>query len=153
MKDFEKVKKVYETFEEKYNGLVTRYETQMKENMLSKLENTRLKEKLGMMTTSMEKMEKENRGEVVEEMAATLKSEKKAAKQDKVYTEFPKERENPYTNAEIEKFIVRDSISLSKSFKAHSLGITRMAMHPKKPILATASDDRTWKLWNIPEGK
>jgi len=24
MKDFEKVKKVYETFEEKYNGLVTR---------------------------------------------------------------------------------------------------------------------------------
>lgn len=95
MKDFEKVKKVYETFEEKYNGLVTRYETQMKENMLSKLENTRLKEKLGMMTTSMEKMEKENRGEVVEEMAATLKSEKKAAKQDKVYTEFPKERENP----------------------------------------------------------
>jgi len=29
----------------------------MKENMLSKLENTRLKEKLGMMSTQMEKME------------------------------------------------------------------------------------------------
>lgn len=46
----------------------------MKENMLSKLENTRLKEKLGMMTTKMEKMEKENRGDVVEEMAANQKS-------------------------------------------------------------------------------
>jgi len=68
----------------------------MKENMLSKLENTRLKEKLGMMTTQMEKIEKENRGEAVEEMAGTQKSEiKKAAKQEKVYTEFPKERENP----------------------------------------------------------
>lgn len=68
----------------------------MKENMLSKLENTRLKEKLGMMTTQMEKMEKETRGEAVEEMAGTQKSEiKKAAKHEKVYTEFPKERENP----------------------------------------------------------
>jgi len=26
-------------------------------------------------------------------------------------------------------------------------------MHPKKSILATASDDQTWKLWNIPDGK
>ena len=125
----------------------------MKENMLSKLENTRLKEKLGMMTTQMEKMEKENRGDVVEEMAAIQKSERKAAKPEKKLTEFPKERENPYLNSHIDQFVVRDSITLSKSFKAHSLGITRMAMHPKKSILATVSDDRTWKLWNIPEGK
>jgi len=121
--------------------------------MLSKLENTRLKEKLGMMTTQMEKMEKETRGDVVEDMAATQKSEKKAAKPDKKLSEFPKERENPYLNSHIDQFVVRDSITLSKSFKAHSLGITRMAMHPKKSILATVSDDRTWKLWNIPEGK
>jgi len=67
----------------------------MKENMLSKLENTRLKEKLGMMSTQMEKMEKENRGDVVEDMAATQKSEKRAAKPEKKLTEFPKERENP----------------------------------------------------------
>mmetsp|Transcript_65397 Transcript_65397/g.141287 ORF Transcript_65397/g.141287 Transcript_65397/m.141287 type:complete len:111 (+) Transcript_65397:853-1185(+) len=28
-----------------------------------------------------------------------------------------------------------------------------MSMHPRKSILATASDDATWKLWNIPDGK
>jgi len=26
-------------------------------------------------------------------------------------------------------------------------------MHPKKSVLATASDDTTWKLWSIPDGK
>jgi len=26
-------------------------------------------------------------------------------------------------------------------------------MHPKKSVLATASDDTTWKLWNVPDGK
>jgi regulator of replication initiation timing len=53
----------------------------MKENMLSKLENTRLKEKLGMMTTQMEKIEKENRGEAMDEMAATQKSDIKKSGQ------------------------------------------------------------------------
>lgn len=61
----------------------------MKENMLSKLENTRLKEKLGMMTTQMEKMEKENRGDVVEEMAATQKSEKKSSQARKKTHRIP----------------------------------------------------------------
>jgi len=65
----------------------------MKENMLSKLENTRLKEKLQMMTTQMEKMEKENRGDTYEDMASPLKAEKRTIK-EKTLTEFPKEREN-----------------------------------------------------------
>jgi len=28
-----------------------------------------------------------------------------------------------------------------------------VALHPEKQILATASDDRTWKLWGLPTGE
>ena len=28
-----------------------------------------------------------------------------------------------------------------------------VALHPEKQVLATASDDRTWKLWSLPNGE
>ena len=30
--------------------------------------------------------------------------------------------------------------------------ITGVALHPRKPILATVSDDLSWKLWTVPQG-
>jgi WD40 repeat protein len=34
--------------------------------------------------------------------------------------------------------------------QGHLLPIANLALHPTKPILATASDDKTWKLWHLP---
>jgi len=31
--------------------------------------------------------------------------------------------------------------------------VLSVALHPEKQILATASDDRTWKLWSLPNGE
>lgn len=31
--------------------------------------------------------------------------------------------------------------------------ISSLAMHPKKSIVATASDDFTWKIWTLPAGE
>jgi len=31
--------------------------------------------------------------------------------------------------------------------------LSSVALHPAKQVLATASDDRTWKLWGLPNGE
>ncbi len=30
--------------------------------------------------------------------------------------------------------------------------MANLALHPTKPILVTASDDKTWKMWHMPGG-
>ncbi|CAD5119695.1 DgyrCDS8287 [Dimorphilus gyrociliatus] len=44
-------------------------------------------------------------------------------------------------------------LRLSHSFQGHSHAISGVKMHPKKQILATASDDSTWKLFTVPGGE
>lgn len=56
---------------------------------------------------------------------------------------------NPYADLifdppEAEKYTCR------KTFRGHLNSVAAVAFHPKKPILATVSDDETWKLWAVP---
>jgi sperm-associated antigen 16 protein len=46
---------------------------------------------------------------------------------------------------EVERF------SLKKSFKGHLNAVAAVAFHPRKDIIATASDDETWKVWSLPD--
>lgn len=39
-----------------------------------------------------------------------------------------------------------------KVWKMRRLFRGRLAMHPRKSILATCSDDGSWKMWSIPNG-
>ena len=55
---------------------------------------------------------------------------------------------------------------MTNSFQAHDYAVSRymyicdrtdyitkvfrISYHPTKPIIATCSDDHTWKLWNLP---
>jgi hypothetical protein len=32
------------------------------------------------------------------------------------------------------------------------MSVANVALHPTKPILVTASDDKTWKMWHLPGG-
>jgi WD40 repeat protein len=43
--------------------------------------------------------------------------------------------------------------ALRKTFKAHRAAISALALHPTRPLLATASDDATWKLFSLPKGE
>ena len=44
-------------------------------------------------------------------------------------------------------------LALRKTFKGHLMSVSSVVMHPKKPIVATASDDRSWKMWGLPGGE
>ncbi|XP_064371420.1 sperm-associated antigen 16 protein isoform X2 [Dromaius novaehollandiae] len=41
---------------------------------------------------------------------------------------------------------------LSNTLKAHDLAVSCLALHPRKNIVATGSDDRLWKMWAFPNG-
>ena len=61
-----------------------------------------------------------------------------------------RERYNPAVQEEYEG--VGSHLSLTKTFKGHLCGVTSLSYNPKKDIIATGSDDTTWKLWSIPNG-
>lgn len=42
------------------------------------------------------------------------------------------------------------ALELSCSIRAHQLPISCISLHPRKRILASASDDCTWRLWALP---
>ncbi|KAF4710574.1 hypothetical protein FOZ62_018195, partial [Perkinsus olseni] len=45
------------------------------------------------------------------------------------------------------------SLRLARTFKAHDEGLCKVALHPRIPMVATTSDDGTWKLWSLPDGE
>ncbi|MEW5317599.1 MAG: hypothetical protein WDW38_008884 [Sanguina aurantia] len=60
-------------------------------------------------------------------------------------------RKHPYEEIEFPA-MQPNGIALSKTFKGHLLSVVNLVHHPTKPILVTASDDKTWKMWHMPQG-
>lgn len=84
-----------------------------------------------------------------------LKNSGEQVKKDKenpMFTTIPPSVSNPYINTEIEQRLKHSMVSL-KCLKGHMSAISRCKIHPKKPFMATASDDKTWKVWSLPKGE
>lgn len=43
--------------------------------------------------------------------------------------------------------------SVTKSIKAHTMAVSCLALHPRKLLVASTSDDHLWRLWGMPEGE
>eukprot|EP01006_Ploeotia_vitrea_P046540 TRINITY_DN67032_c2_g1_i1.p1 TRINITY_DN67032_c2_g1~~TRINITY_DN67032_c2_g1_i1.p1 ORF type:complete len:643 (+),score=375.74 TRINITY_DN67032_c2_g1_i1:56-1984(+) len=64
----------------------------------------------------------------------------------------PDERINPLLDTEFPP-VATHRFTLRNTFQGHSMPVSGLAHHPTKPIVATASDDCSWKLWSLPKGE
>jgi WD40 repeat protein len=68
---------------------------------------------------------------------------------------IPNEPANPYFNKPFPNcaHLTRiDGFQLTGTIKAHDYGISSIDIHPTKSIIATGSDDHTWRAWTVPDG-
>ncbi|CUG88447.1 WD40 repeat-containing protein, putative [Bodo saltans] len=63
------------------------------------------------------------------------------------------ERPNPNLNQVIRAPSNIAAWNCRANFKAHTMTVTRAAIHPKKQVVATSSDDGTWRLMSLPHGE
>jgi len=144
--DIKRLKTHYENYEPMLKMMRAKYETAMKEKMLMKLERDRLATKVGALEAQLHQLEAS--GKVDAAGADVSPPTKKVVRVAKL----PDDRENPYLSMQIEVPGV-DRWGLSKTFPSHTMSVAAVAMHPTKPIVATASDDCSWKMWNLPGGE
>ncbi|XP_036444258.1 sperm-associated antigen 16 protein [Colossoma macropomum] len=81
----------------------------------------------------------------------------------KTITKHPKDSEFP-AGTHINPFLPQikalsaqsarvSSFSMTRSLKAHTMAVSCLALHPRKFVVASASDDHLWRLWGMPEGE
>jgi len=136
--------------EAKYKELAVKYENAMKEKMLIKLERDRLKNKAEQLEHTLTQVQSEKQ---LQEVAIKPKPKPKPTA-TKRNTPFPPDsRPNPYTSLSVPDHTKLESWMLNKTFKGHQLAVSSVALHPRKAILSTGSDDNTCKVWMLMNGE
>ena len=166
IKQIEKLKNFHLHYEQKYQELASKYENCMKDKMLLKMEKDRLAAKNGSLLKTVNNFEKKltdrksskqnllNSKISINSNFSDKENQKKnrSLKKNPNFTPIPKKLINPYKNEKIQP-VLNKQISQLETFKGHMQTISKLKIHKKKPFLATASDDMTWKIWSLPKGE
>eukprot|EP00929_Paragymnodinium_shiwhaense_P112171 TRINITY_DN8042_c0_g1_i3.p1 TRINITY_DN8042_c0_g1~~TRINITY_DN8042_c0_g1_i3.p1 ORF type:complete len:661 (+),score=201.83 TRINITY_DN8042_c0_g1_i3:95-1984(+) len=150
--DLKRLKKHYEQYEPTLTELRHKYEVAMKEKMLTRLERDRFVAK----AESLQKQLAQAQFDSKDELQATkeMTDEGSTKRPKKAEAPWPEqERHNPYAMANLEVAKDMREFKRAAQFKGHQGAISRLAFHPKIPVVATASDDHTWKMWSMPDGQ
>ncbi|KAF0714260.1 Aste57867_3975 [Aphanomyces stellatus] len=150
MDKIKKLRKNIAAYEPLLSELRTKYEVAMKEKMLMRLERDRFIAKTEALEAQVRALEqKDSKSSQAKSTASPTKSTigKKTKKGD---TKLPTENApNPNADKYFDPVQIK-RVELVKVFQGHLNSIAAVAFHPKNPVLATVSDDETWKLWSIP---
>ncbi|KAL1529606.1 hypothetical protein AB1Y20_000549 [Prymnesium parvum] len=143
--DLKRLKTHYSNYEPMLQMMRTKYETAMKEKMLMKLERDRLASKVGSLEAQLRTSDDLDPSGMHQHMDTTKTGGPKKIRGAKLPMDS---RDNPhlettYAQPKVERW------GLTKTNPAHSGPISSIALHPSKPIVATASDDSTWKMWSL----
>ncbi|XP_042250162.1 sperm-associated antigen 16 protein [Thunnus maccoyii] len=148
IEDFKQLKKHLESYEPALRKLDDKYQAALRQKMLLSLEKDRVQN-----TTDARLSQEKPRNK-------TERSIKKSADKSSASTSrHPKDSEFSVCSRPVNLHLAQvtsqkcrspSSFSLSCSIKAHKLPISCIDLHPRKLILASASDDRSWRLWALP---
>lgn len=93
---------------------------------------------------------------LVLEREKVKKSPASVSTKSKKDSKFPLDtRENPYlppAKGLPSHSIRTGGFKLTKTILVHKCPVSSLSLHPKKQIMATTSDDMSWKLWSVPAG-
>ncbi|XP_065838912.1 sperm-associated antigen 16 protein-like [Oscarella lobularis] len=161
--DMKRLRQHYAMYEPTLKQLKNQYESALREKMLTKLERDKaVSQIIGLQTTLKQIGSSGN-----EERSKREKPVPFAEKSKPLSPVLPtkdKEIDFPVVAASSSKRAVNfplpsSQLTRSEGFQhstsipsAHKLPITGLAFHPRKHVIATGSDDTTWKLWSIPSG-
>jgi hypothetical protein len=149
--DLKRLKRHYEQYEPTLTELRHKYEVAMKEKTLMRLERDRFSSKVESLQKQLTQMQFDSTKEDV--IGKDLIAAETSGRSRPREAPWPSEdRTNPYLNANFEAR--SHELKRTNHFKGPHLGpISRIAFHPKIPVVATVSDDHTWKMWSLPEGQ
>ena len=152
--DLKRLRKHYSQYEPTIKELRHKYEVAMKEKMLMRLERDRLSAKVEGLTRQVDELtDSSGKGATGTKDETTPQKTPAKPKKASAAAVLPSEdRPNPYLGLQFEATPV-ETFALGKTFKGHLMPVSSLEIHPKKPVIATASDDNTWKLWSVPNGE
>lgn len=148
--DLKRLKRHYEQYEPTLTELRHKYEVAMKEKMLMRLERDRHMSKAESLQKQLSQVQVESKDEAMNSKDMTEGEASRRPKQ----APWPSDdrRANPYANSKFDPARVAD-FKKHQTFKGHLGAVSRVVFHPKIPVVATACDDHTWKMWSMPEGQ
>ena len=165
--DIKRMKQHYASYEPTLKALQNKYESAMKEKMLTKLERDRavgqiqgLQQGPNFQASDQSRI---NRSRPCHSsnndngMQETTNKEHIALNQRyPMDSKFPPDNGvNPLLSkqyAPCPHLTRSGGFRLTNTIAAHSLAVSGFALHPRKNILASVGDDKIWKLWSIPDG-
>ncbi|KAL9650719.1 hypothetical protein ABK040_001773 [Willaertia magna] len=150
-KELERLKKHCSKYDPFVEELTNKYDKVFKEKALVCLERDRLLSKVNELENNKQSVsiENTNESEKTKRNVGTKTPTKKIKKKDSV---LPLDKKNPYKDRKYNR-TAAESFALSQVYEGHTMSISGVAIHPKKPIVATVSDDSTWKAWSLPTTK
>lgn len=171
IQEIKRLKKHYQTYEPTIGQLRQKYEAAMKEKMLMKIERDKFSARNETLEIQVRALEDTSGVPAIANPESSLTKPSKASsfmastaasRASRAPSKSPKKKIenglpsvdpiNPYLDTKFNKPSVQN-LQVLKTFEGHMNAISALAYHPKKQVLATASDDQTWKLWSIPNGE
>lgn len=171
--DLKRVKSHYETYEPMLKTMKDKYELAVRDKVINQIEKERavgelksmkshesndpLCEKKSNSAGPTQKRLKEQRN--YEKIIKDIKNQQ-PPQEPFIQNRHPKDSEfpvenglNPYLNRLKGESHNVTNLRLSQSIQAHNLPISSISIHPRKMIAVTTSDDKSWKMWTIPDGQ